>query len=247
MGKGSFILYDDDLEAVGFLNQEQKGKLFDALLRYRLYGEDMNFDDDVAVKILFHQLKVHITINEKKYEEVCKKKSESAKKRWQAINEAQTLSQDKAFKSCIKESKSECIIDNDNDNENENDNVNDIVNDCVIDNEKSAEQKMPAQENTHKKEYGLYKNIGLTDKEYSDLHKAFPQKADKLIDSMSAYVKTSGKTYRDCYTRLLTWTLYDDPKDKSSVPTLLRDEPSYDADAFMRKAIGLKYKKRDTS
>lgn len=28
-----------------------------------------------------------------------------------------------------------------------------------------------------------------------------------------------------------------------NVPTLLRDEPSYDADAFMKKAIGLKYKK----
>lgn len=36
------------------------------------------------------------------------------------------------------------------------------------------------------------------------------------------------------------------PKKKQSnknVPSLLRDEPSYDADAFMKKAIGLKYKK----
>lgn len=30
---------------------------------------------------------------------------------------------------------------------------------------------------------------------------------------------------------------------KQNIPTMLRDEPSYDADAFMKKAIGLKYKK----
>ena len=33
---------------------------------------------------------------------------------------------------------------------------------------------------------------------------------------------------------------------KKNVPTLLQDEPSYDADAFMKKAIGLKYKKTNT-
>lgn len=33
---------------------------------------------------------------------------------------------------------------------------------------------------------------------------------------------------------------------KQKVPALLRDEPSYDVDAFMKKAIGLKYKKPNT-
>ena len=32
---------------------------------------------------------------------------------------------------------------------------------------------------------------------------------------------------------------------KNTVPALLRDEPSYDAEAFMRKAINLQYKKRE--
>ena len=32
---------------------------------------------------------------------------------------------------------------------------------------------------------------------------------------------------------------------KNNVPALLRDEPSYDAEAFMRKAINLQYKKRE--
>ena len=32
---------------------------------------------------------------------------------------------------------------------------------------------------------------------------------------------------------------------KNNVPNLLRDEPSYDIDAFTRKAIGLKYEKKD--
>ena len=33
---------------------------------------------------------------------------------------------------------------------------------------------------------------------------------------------------------------------KQNIPTMLRDEPSYDADAFMKKAIGLKYKKTNS-
>ncbi len=32
---------------------------------------------------------------------------------------------------------------------------------------------------------------------------------------------------------------------KNNIPTMLRDEPAYDADAFIRSAIGLKYKKPD--
>lgn len=35
-------------------------------------------------------------------------------------------------------------------------------------------------------------------------------------------------------------------KSKQNTPTLLRDEPSYDIDAFTKKAIGLKYKKTNT-
>ena len=33
---------------------------------------------------------------------------------------------------------------------------------------------------------------------------------------------------------------------KQNTPTLLRDEPSYDIDAFTKKSIGLKYKKTNT-
>ena len=36
-------------------------------------------------------------------------------------------------------------------------------------------------------------------------------------------------------------------KRKNDVPALLRDEPSYDIDAFMQKALNLKYKPPETT
>ena len=32
---------------------------------------------------------------------------------------------------------------------------------------------------------------------------------------------------------------------KNNIPNLLRDDPAYDIEAFERKAIGLKYQKKD--
>ena len=82
MGKGSFIIYDTDLKSVKLLNADQAGRLFLAISSYRLDGEEPDFSDDLALRILYQQLIDHISINEKKYKETCERRSESAKKRW---------------------------------------------------------------------------------------------------------------------------------------------------------------------
>ena len=75
MGKGSFIIYDSDLENLDFLTELQIGKLFKDLANYRLKGTEPDFGNDQALSILFQQLVTHITINEEKYKAICQKNS----------------------------------------------------------------------------------------------------------------------------------------------------------------------------
>ena len=112
MKKGSFILYDKDLQGVLLLSDYYAGRLFKAIAKYRLTGEKTDFGNNLTLMVLFQQIVDHIEMNEEKYEALCKKNAQSAKKRW--------ISSDYAHA---------CINDNDNENENVNDNVNGNGND----------------------------------------------------------------------------------------------------------------------
>ena len=175
MAKGTFIMYDIDLMSIQYLTNEQTGRLFRALLDYRTKGTVSDFEDDAALKIIFHQMVEHISLNEKKYKQMCEKKSESMKKRWNAGNHRSAYT-----------SIEEGLVLGDTDTETDTDTVNDTV--TVNDTE---------------------------------------------TDTVPCGTKTENK--RKNY--------YDK---KNSVPSSLRGEPSYDADAFMRKAIGLKYQKPES-
>lgn len=119
MGKGSFILYDKDLQGVMLLSDYQAGKLFKALAKYRLEGEITSFDNNLTLTVMFQQLIDHIAINEEKYKALCERNAQSAKKRW---NKA--LSDD-GLCAGMPTYASACIYDNDNDNDNDDDNDND--------------------------------------------------------------------------------------------------------------------------
>ncbi len=166
MKKGSFILYDTDLESLEFLTDEQAGQLFRALAQYRTEGAEPDFGDDAALKILFRQFRVHIEINEEKYKALCEKRSQAANKRWNGDNANACKDMQTNAKLCL----------NDNVNVNDNDNVN------VNDNDACGAKR----ENKRKNYY-------------------------------------SKKT-----------------------PFAYEGEPSYDIDAFLRKAVGLKYEKKGT-
>lgn len=60
MKKGSFILYDIDLQSARFLSDSQAGLLIKALAGYRLNDEIPDFGEDTELNILFHQFRDHI-------------------------------------------------------------------------------------------------------------------------------------------------------------------------------------------
>ncbi len=62
--------------------------------------------------------------------------------------------------------------------------------------------------------YGEYKNISLTDEEYQKLKDKLQGHTDTMIDKLSRYIESSGKTYKNHYVTILNW--YEQDKEKLS-------------------------------
>lgn len=62
--------------------------------------------------------------------------------------------------------------------------------------------------------YGEYKNIRLTDEEYQRLKDKLQSHTDTMIEKLSRYIKSSGRTYQNHYVTLLNW--YEQDKERLS-------------------------------
>ena len=62
--------------------------------------------------------------------------------------------------------------------------------------------------------YGEYKNIRLTEEEYRKLKDKLQGHTDMMIEKLSRYIKSTGKTYQDHYVTILN--RYEQDKDKLS-------------------------------
>lgn len=73
--------------------------------------------------------------------------------------------------------------------------------------------------------YGQFRNVFLSDKEYAAV-KAACSDADKLIERLSAYMKSTGKSYADHASTLLLWNQRDkQPKQtQTSIPVYMPKE-----------------------
>ena len=60
--------------------------------------------------------------------------------------------------------------------------------------------------------YGKYKNVRLSKEEYHKLKDKLQSHTDTMIEKLSRYMKSSGKTYKDHYVTILNW--YEEDKDK---------------------------------
>ena len=59
-----------------------------------------------------------------------------------------------------------------------------------------------------------YQNIILTDEQYKALQEKLQSHTDTMIEKLSRYIKSTGKTYQDHYVTILNW--YEQDKDKLS-------------------------------
>lgn len=57
--------------------------------------------------------------------------------------------------------------------------------------------------------YGEYDNVYLTKEQYDDLFDRYPNECNDLIERLSEYMQSAGKTYKDHYATLLIWGKQD--------------------------------------
>jgi Asp-tRNA(Asn)/Glu-tRNA(Gln) amidotransferase C subunit len=70
----------------------------------------------------------------------------------------------------------------------------------------SAEPKKPSKPSKHK--YGEYNNVLLTDEELAKLQEEYPN-WQELIDRLSGYVASTGKSYKSHYATIRNWARKD--------------------------------------
>ena len=75
--------------------------------------------------------------------------------------------------------------------------------------------------------YGEFKNISLTNEEYRQLEEKLQDHTKIMIDKLSRYIKSSGKTYQSHYATILSW--YDEDKEKLTQKKDSKNKiPNYD-------------------
>ena len=76
------------------------------------------------------------------------------------------------------------------------------------------------------KTYGEFHNVNLSDEEYQRLKEKLKSHTNTMIEKLSRYMQSSGKTYQDHYATLLHWYEKDEEElrkktnDRSRAPTI---------------------------
>lgn len=68
--------------------------------------------------------------------------------------------------------------------------------------------------------FGLFENVILTQEDYEELSRTIVEDLDGLIDRLSAYMTSTGKTYKNHKATLLSWYLQDEKKFKKKSTVL---------------------------
>ena len=83
--KNSFVLYYDLDEVFKLLLDEEAGQLIKAVFAFEVHGEVTEFDDRM-MQSTYRRITDSLVRNKVKYENTCRKKSESARKRFEEMS-----------------------------------------------------------------------------------------------------------------------------------------------------------------
>lgn len=235
----AFLLPYDFEPNLKMLSDEEAGILLKAIFRYEIDKDLPDFDSRV-MEICFNIIKNYLDANKEKYEALCRKRSESAKRRWQKDEK------DSSECTCIqKDTPTGNTKSNTKSKSNSNSmSIFESISEADFNTDLSEENE---NTQTHKMPYGEFKNVFLSDEELTRLKEKVPD-AMRRIESLSVYMKSSGKVYADHYAQLLNWRLFENsfcsaPKreDKSCKPPGERREPTFDVSEFTKKALDIRY------
>lgn len=105
--------------------------------------------------------------------------------------------------------------------------------------EKDKEIEKSKSNRPHKKKYGEYKHVLLTDDEFQKLHNDFPN-ADDAITYLDEYIEMKGTKYKSHYLALRKW-VFDALDEKKTKETKQKETGSFDTDDFFEAAVERSY------
>lgn len=83
---------------------------------------------------------------------------------------------------------------------------------------KKLEQSSSTRAKDTRHKYGEYNNVLLNDKELDKLINEYPEDWQQRIDNLSAYMKSTGKTYKDHLATIRNWARRDQERGKGEPP-----------------------------
>ena len=192
MTKRSFILYHDYAPQFYRLSDEQCGKLIKAIFAYEISGECPKLSSAAAMAFGFIQNA--LDENRKKFKDICKKRSEAAKKSHEHKNSANA---------CNCKNSTALAADTDIETETETETV------TVTESER--ENKERNTRTPKKRARGLFKNVFLSDSQYKNLTKEYGQEiADRAVNLLSTRIaRDSNSKYKDenHYATIKSWVI----------------------------------------
>ena len=220
--KKSFILYADYIKHIGKLTDEEAGRLFKAIFEYVNEGRLPDLDGMAAMAFSF--ISNQLDSDLRKYETVCQKRAESAKRRWQKNDDAEGINNDveKECKSMQMHTNAVTCINLHSDSDIDSD--IDIENDIDIDSDSGSVLH-------NMRPRGAHHTIHLTEQDYKNLCEKYGQAIiDQYINKIDQYLTANGiKPYPNHYQTIIKWL--EDDKVKP-LPTT-----SYDVDAIFQHAL----------
>jgi hypothetical protein len=189
--KESTIIYDKHVEICSeYLTDEQFGKLMFALIK----DEEPDFGDDEMLAMAFAFIALQKDMDDKKYEERCKK------------NQANGKLGGRPKKGEEKPKKANGFFENPNDNEK----VNDKDKEKVNDKDSGFHDDFSS--------FGSFHNVKLTETEHAALKQQY-ERTDALIDKVSVWLRTAKNDVPDHYGLCVKFATNDDwPKRRQIEP-----------------------------
>ena len=197
--KDSTIIYDNHVRICSeYLSPEQFGRLMFALIK----DEEPEFQDDKMLAMAFAFISLQKNIDDKKYEERCKKNRENGKKggRPKKVEDKKPLKPNGFFEN----PKEVGFFENPNENDNEKEKENDNDKDNGFHDDSAF--------------HGSFNNVSLSDTEYDDLKRTY-ERTDELINKVSLWLRSAKNDVPDHYGLCVKFATNDDwPKRKVIEP-----------------------------
>lgn len=197
-----FKMFGHNKSTICALPDEAIGKGLKAAMEYFTTGEVQELDPMASV--VFAMLKPSIDESIEDFEDITRKRKESAMKRWNKENTQEC----KAMQNDAKDTQ-ECKSNQEHSKCAEAEAEAEVREAEEEDNFDSCESPTAPPKKPIKHKYGEYGNVLLTDEELDKLKTDYPDDWQDWIERLSSYMASTGKPYKSHYATIRNWAKKD--------------------------------------